>query len=62
MIVSLFMAQFFLNVDLDRIAEYDMRLMAIHSDTLGILVTEYNPRVTMASSEFTRIVRDLSQL
>ena len=57
-----FNTQFLKNVDLDRIAEYDMKLMAIDSDTLGILETQYNPRVTMASSEFTRIVRDLSQL
>ncbi|KAF8808762.1 proliferating cell nuclear antigen [Phlegmacium glaucopus] len=46
----------------DRIAEYDMKLMDIDSDTLGIPDTEYDARVTMASSEFTRIVRDLSQL
>ena len=51
-----------IHVDSDRIAEYDMKLMAIDSDTLGIPETEYEPRVTMASSEFTRIVRDLSQL
>ena len=36
--------------------------MRIDSDTLGIPKTEYEPHVTMASSEFTRIVRDLSQL
>jgi len=46
----------------DRIAEYDMKLMDIDSDTLGIPETEYEARVTMASSEFSRIVRDLSQL
>ncbi|KAG6907678.1 hypothetical protein DXG01_007781 [Tephrocybe rancida] len=46
----------------DRIAEYDMKLMDIDSDTLGIPDTEYEARVTMPSSEFTRIVRDLSLL
>ncbi|KAF8884637.1 proliferating cell nuclear antigen, N-terminal domain-containing protein [Infundibulicybe gibba] len=46
----------------DRIAEYDMKLMEIDSDTLGIPDTDYDARVTMPSSEFTRIVRDLSQL
>ncbi|KAH7925770.1 proliferating cell nuclear antigen [Leucogyrophana mollusca] len=46
----------------DRIAEYDMKLMDIDSDTLGIPDTEYDARVTMPSSEFSRIVRDLSQL
>ncbi|GJE96300.1 proliferating cell nuclear antigen [Phanerochaete sordida] len=46
----------------DRIAEYDMKLMDIDSDTLGIPDTDYDARVTMPSSEFSRIVRDLSQL
>lgn len=49
-------------LDSDRIAEYDMKLMDIDSDTLGIPDTDYDARVTLASSEFTRIVRDLSQL
>ncbi|OBZ73429.1 Proliferating cell nuclear antigen [Grifola frondosa] len=46
----------------DRIAEYEMKLMDIDSDTLGIPDTEYDASVTMPSSEFSRIVRDLSQL
>ncbi|THH02950.1 hypothetical protein EW145_g6663 [Phellinidium pouzarii] len=46
----------------DRIAEYDMKLMDIDADTLGIPDTEYDARVTMPSSEFARIVRDLAQL
>lgn len=48
--------------DSDRIAEYDMKLMDIDADTLGIPDTEYDARVTMPSSEFSRICRDLSQL
>jgi proliferating cell nuclear antigen len=56
------MLNFFFYTDSDRIAEYDMKLMDIDSDTLGIPETEYEARVTMPSSEFTRIVRDLSQL
>lgn len=39
-----------------------MKLMDIDSDTLGIPDTDYDARVTMPSSEFSRIVRDLSQL
>lgn len=39
-----------------------MKLMDIDSDTLGIPDTEYDARVTMLASEFTRIVRDLSLL
>lgn len=43
-------------------AEYDIKLMDIDSDTLGIPDTEYDASVTMYSAEFSRIVRDLSQL
>jgi proliferating cell nuclear antigen len=39
-----------------------MKLMDIDSDTLGIPDTDYDARVTLPSNEFTRIVRDLSQL
>ncbi|KAI0823244.1 proliferating cell nuclear antigen, C-terminal domain-containing protein, partial [Trametes gibbosa] len=46
----------------DRIAVYDMKLMDIDADTLGIPDTEYDASVTMPSPEFSRIVRDLSQL
>lgn len=49
-------------LDSDRIAEYDMKLMDIDSDQLGIPDTDYDAKVTMPASEFTRIVRDLSQL
>jgi len=48
--------------DADRVAEYDMKLMDIDADTLGIPDTEYDARVTMLAAEFTRIVRDLSSL
>lgn len=48
--------------DGDRIAEYDMKLMDIDADTLGIPDTDYDARVTMPSREFTRMVRDLSSL
>jgi proliferating cell nuclear antigen len=48
--------------DADRVAEYDMKLMDIDADTLGIPDTEYDARVTMVASEFTRIVRDLMSL
>jgi proliferating cell nuclear antigen len=39
-----------------------MKLMDIDADTLGIPDTDYDARVTMTASEFTRIVRDLSSL
>ncbi|QRV95736.1 proliferating cell nuclear antigen [Ceratobasidium sp. AG-Ba] len=46
----------------DRIAEYEMKLMEIDIDTLGIPDTEYDAMVVMQSAEFARIVRDLSAL
>ncbi|KIJ19650.1 hypothetical protein PAXINDRAFT_109109 [Paxillus involutus ATCC 200175] len=46
----------------DRIAEYDMKLMDIDAENLGIPDTEYDARVTMPAGEFTRIVRDMSLL
>ncbi|KAF8585994.1 proliferating cell nuclear antigen [Ramaria rubella] len=46
----------------DRVAEYDMKLMDIDTDALGIPDTDYEARVTMSAAEFGRICRDLSQL
>jgi len=46
----------------DRVANYDVKLMDIDADTLGIPDTDYDARVTMLSTELTRIVRDLSSL
>jgi len=46
----------------DRVADYDMKLMDIDADTLGIPDTDYDARVTMPSSDFSRIVRDLHSL
>ena len=49
-------------LDSDRVAEYDMKLMDIDTDALGIPDTDYDARITMPSSEFARLVRDLSSL
>lgn len=46
----------------DRVSEYDMKLMDIDADTLGIPETDYDARITMIASEFARIVRDLNTL
>ncbi|PPQ94881.1 hypothetical protein CVT25_004668, partial [Psilocybe cyanescens] len=51
-----------LPLDSDRIDEYGMKLMDIDANTLIVPETKYDARVTLPSSEFTRIVRDLSQL
>ena len=48
--------------DTDRVAEYEMKLMDIDTDTLGIPDTEYDCKVTMPSAEFARICRELAQL
>jgi len=57
-----FLSVTFVLLDSDRIAEYDMKLMDIDTDQLGIPDTEYDARITMPAAEFTRIVRDLSLL
>ncbi|KAF8324712.1 proliferating cell nuclear antigen, N-terminal domain-containing protein [Cantharellus anzutake] len=46
----------------DRVAEYEMKLMDIDTDTLGIPDTEYDAKVSMPAGEFQRICRELSQL
>lgn len=48
--------------DSDRVAEYDMKLMDIDTDALGIPDTDYEACVTMSATEFSRIIRDLAQL
>lgn len=46
----------------DRVAEYDMKLMDIDSEHLGIPDTQYDAVVRMSSSEFARITRDLANV
>ncbi|KAK5172350.1 proliferating cell nuclear antigen [Saxophila tyrrhenica] len=46
----------------DRFSEYDIKLMDIDQEHLGIPDTEYAATVTLPSSEFQRICRDLNQL
>lgn len=46
----------------DRISEYDLKLMDIDSEHLGIPDTEYDATIKMSSNEFARICRDLSTL
>lgn len=43
----------------DRISEYDIKLMDIDQEHLGIPETEYAATVAMPSTEFQRICRDL---
>ncbi|KAK0729233.1 proliferating cell nuclear antigen, N-terminal domain-containing protein [Apiosordaria backusii] len=49
----------FENSDSDRISEYDLKLMDIDQEHLGIPDTEYAATITMPSAEFKRITTDL---
>jgi proliferating cell nuclear antigen len=46
----------------DRMSEYDIKLMDIDQEHLGIPETDYAASITMPSSEFQRICRDLAAL
>ena len=46
----------------DRISEYDIKLMDIDQEHLGIPETDYAATITMPAAEFQRICRDLSAL
>ncbi|KAL8999460.1 MAG: hypothetical protein Q9169_001665 [Polycauliona sp. 2 TL-2023] len=48
--------------DSDRLSEYDIKLMDIDQEHLGIPETEYAATISMPSSEFQRICRDLMAL
>ena len=49
----------FESVTSDRISEYSIKLMDIDQEHLGIPETEYAATITMPSTEFQRICRDL---
>lgn len=44
----------------DRISDFEMKLMDIETEHLGIPSEEYKCTVSMPSGEFQRIVRDLA--
>jgi proliferating cell nuclear antigen len=46
----------------DRVSEYDLRLMEIDQEHLGIPETDYAASVTMPSAEFKRICTDLQAM
>ena len=46
----------------DRIADFELKLMDIESEPLGIPDTEYKCTIRMPSGEFQRIIRDLQVL
>ena len=46
----------------DKVSDYEMKLMDIDSEHLGIPETDYSCVVKMPAVEFQRICRDLSQI
>jgi proliferating cell nuclear antigen len=52
----------FENQNADRISDFELKLMDIDSEHLGIPDTEYKSKVKMPAAEFQRICRDLSIL
>lgn len=48
--------------DNDRISEYDLKLMDIDQEHLGIPETEYAATISMPSAEFKRICTDLAAM
>lgn len=53
---------FFLFTEQDKIADFEMKLMDIDSEHLGIPDAEYHSIVRMPSNEFSRICKDLSTI
>lgn len=51
----------FENENQERVSKFDMKLMDIDSEHLGIPDQDYEAVIQMPSSEFSRICRDLSQ-
>lgn len=52
----------FESAESDRLSEYDIKLMDIDQEHLGIPETEYAATITMPSAEFQKICRDLIAL
>jgi proliferating cell nuclear antigen len=52
----------FESAESDRLSEYDIKLMDIDQEHLGIPDTEYAATISMPSAEFSKITRDLSAL
>ena len=46
----------------DKIADFEIKLMDIDSEHLGIPDAEYHSIVRMPSNEFSRICKDLSSI
>ena len=49
-------------LELKKLSEFNLSLITIDSEHLGIPETQYGSEITMSSNEFTRICRELYQL
>ncbi len=49
-------------IELKKLSEFNLSLITIDFEHLGIPETQYGSEITMSSSEFTRICRELYQL
>jgi len=52
----------FENAANDKVSDFELKLMDIDGEHLGIPETEYNANIKMSSAEFQRICRDLTML
>jgi hypothetical protein len=46
----------------EKVADYEMKLMNLDQEHLGIPETDYAAVIKLPSSEFQRIIKDLSQV
>jgi len=61
-LTSVFYFYFYALIAQDRVSEYEIKLMDIDQETLGIPQTDYDVKITLSAAEFARICRDLQQL
>ena len=60
--LAISLLSYFCVLDKDKVSDFNLKLMAIDAESLGIPEQEYKAVVTMSSAEFMRICRDLSML
>jgi len=51
-----------INLELKKLSEFNLTLITIDSEHLGIPETQYGSEITMSSGEFTKICKELFQL
>lgn len=62
LLTSLFATALSLPADQDRVSDFEVKLMDIDSEHLGIPDTDYAATIHMPASEYQRICRDLSSI